>query len=352
MLNGRKLVAFCGKASCFVRGKCFAEDVSLGFGEDLGCSLRETVRAMAPRGWIAATPDQHPLEAFDAFVFQDMPRHVDPVWTFACQHARPRYLVVAENPLIDRLNAEYDRYREFNRVFTFEDEAVRKYHCTKLNYVFDFSRTLADTPSFEDRRLAVMISSRVKKLRPGLVSYERVRTIDYYEKNHPDQFDLFGIGWDVGVRRLMTHPKLYRALQTMRLANLVPSTPCRVWKGTLERKLPTISRYRFSYCYENTTSISGYVTEKLFDVLMAGTVPVYLGHPSARNVFPSGLYIDRADFKDDADLYAYLSSLSDKDWMSYREVAREYLSSRQAHAEFSVAHYVDLLLSALADDIG
>lgn len=190
MLNGRKLVAFCGKASCFVRGKCFAEDVSLGFGEDLGCSLRETVRAMAPRDWIAATPDQYPLEDFDAFVFQDMPKRNDSVLTFARQHARPRYLVVVENPLIDKLNAEYGRYREFTRVFTFEDEAVRKFHPVKVQS----SRWVpSSTARFHPWPLQAAIQQRCL---PGETkhitrTYEKKNCINYGKRSCRD-------GWQLG----------------------------------------------------------------------------------------------------------------------------------------------------------
>jgi alpha(1,3/1,4) fucosyltransferase len=350
MLNGKKLVAFCGKGSFFAQGRCFGE-ASFALGEDLGCAMRETVRALDSRGCVSATPDQYPLECFDVFFFQDMPSRDDPVWTFASQRRRPRYLWVVENPLIDRLNADYGRYSEFTQVFTFEDEAVRKYGCRKLNYVFDFEKTYESPPDFSGRKFAVMISSRVKKLRPGLVSGERVRTIDYYERRHPDQFDLFGIGWEGGIKRLMAHPRCYRLVQAMRLAGLAPSSPCRVWRGMLDKKLPTIAKYRFSYCYENTTTISGYITEKLFDVLMAGTVPIYLGHSGTRKIFPQGLYVDRSDFKDDADLYSFLSSMSENEWTAYRNVARDFLADKQAHASFSVLNYVESVVPALLQNL-
>ena len=44
----------------------------------------------------------------------------------------------------------------------------------------------------------------------------------------------------------------------------------------LDLKRKAISRYLFHFAFENSVE-PGYVTEKVFDALKAGTVPVYLG---------------------------------------------------------------------------
>jgi hypothetical protein len=50
-----------------------------------------------------------------------------------------------------------------------------------------------------------------------------------------------------------------------------------------ESKLETIARYRFDLEFENSIS-RDYVTEKFFDPLIAGCVPVYRGPPTSRNL--------------------------------------------------------------------
>jgi hypothetical protein len=58
-----------------------------------------------------------------------------------------------------------------------------------------------------------------------------------------------------------------------------------------ETKLETIARYHFCLALENSLA-PGYVTEKLFDPLLAGTIPVYRGAADARAFAPEHSYID------------------------------------------------------------
>ena len=51
-------------------------------------------------------------------------------------------------------------------------------------------------------------------------------------------------------------------------------------------KREAISNYMFYLAFENSIE-TGYVTEKLFDGLIAGTVPIYLGSaPDAKKLIP------------------------------------------------------------------
>ncbi|TPJ72751.1 glycosyltransferase family 10 fucosyltransferase [Mesorhizobium sp. B2-7-1] len=77
-----------------------------------------------------------------------------------------------------------------------------------------------------------------------------------------------------------------------------------------QTKLETIGRYPFCLALENSIA-PDYVTEKMFDPLAAGTVPVYLGAPNAAAFVPDGSYIDAASFGTSAELAAYLRYLAE-----------------------------------------
>jgi len=138
--------------------------------------------------------------------------------------------------------------------------------------------------------------------------------------------DLYGYGWDTSLYQILrnmsgsqTFPYIYwkhrKALRA-------------IYKGQVKSKYETLSQYRFAICFENMV-MPGYVTEKIFDCLFVGTIPIYLGAPDVEKYIPKSCFIDMRDFDNYAGLHTYLSNLSDEDISSFRKAAREYLSSEQ-----------------------
>ena len=80
-------------------------------------------------------------------------------------------------------------------------------------------------------------------------------------------------------------------------------------EGTLTRR-DVQSRYRFSLAFENAID-RDYVTEKFFDPLMAGSVPVYLGAPNIEEFAPGDdCFIDVRRFARPELLAAHLRELA------------------------------------------
>lgn len=79
--------------------------------------------------------------------------------------------------------------------------------------------------------------------------------------------------------------------------------------GTLTRR-QVQSRYRFSLAFENAID-RDYVTEKFFDPLMVGSVPVYLGAPNIEEFAPGDdCFIDVRRFARPEHLAAHLRELA------------------------------------------
>jgi hypothetical protein len=74
-------------------------------------------------------------------------------------------------------------------------------------------------------------------------------------------------------------------------------------------RLATLSRYKFTLAFENSIAID-YVTEKFFEPLIAGSVPIYLGAPNISEFAPAErCFINVADFDGPSSLASYLNSL-------------------------------------------
>jgi len=110
-------------------------------------------------------------------------------------------------------------------------------------------------------------------------------------------------GRDAYVRQLMRHVAVdsYGTLLNNRTVQGLDTG-----RGT---KLLTIARYRFTLAFENSIA-PDYVTEKFYDPLVAGSVPIVLGAPNVADFAPApGSYLDVADFDGPAALAARIREL-------------------------------------------
>ena len=79
-------------------------------------------------------------------------------------------------------------------------------------------------------------------------------------------------------------------------------------------KLRVLRNYTYTLAFENSLA-EDYVTEKFFQPLMTGAIPIYLGAPNVEDFAPGdNCYIDAARFPDPRDLAAYIR---DADVMSF-----------------------------------
>lgn len=163
---------------------------------------------------------------------------------------------------------------------------------------------------------------------------ERLSAIRYFGTT--DGFDLYGRGW---------HEPASGADATTRNAI------ARSYRGPIasDGKLKTLTGYKFTLCFENTI-FPGYITEKLFDCLLAGTIPIYLGAPDIDAYVPKDVFIDFRDFKNYSSLDDFLRNMPAEDAHRKIEAARNFLSSKQTQ-RFTEHAQADLLTDLLLDSL-
>jgi hypothetical protein len=90
-------------------------------------------------------------------------------------------------------------------------------------------------------------------------------------------------------------------------------------------KIEAISAFRFNLCFENV-EYPGYVTEKIIDCFVGGTIPVYWGAPDADEIIPRAAYIDGREYSGDwAALRNRLQSMGEGEATGMIEAGRRFL---------------------------
>ena len=266
------------------------------------------------------------------------------------ERTRPRYLIAMENPNINPLNCNPDYCRQFDLVFAWD---------TRLQHLPNVVPTMIPHPlqaqpwpPASQRNIFSCLINANKAFKETLASdlyTERLHTIRWYERHAPQQFALFGMGWDKHPPAFSRTGRLRRSAAKTRDI-LLRRTAFPSFRGAVEDKSAVLCKAVFAYCYENSRNLSNYITEKIFDSLVCGCIPIYWGADNITEHIPSDCFIDRRKFKDTAQVHQYLTSLSDADLSDFRTNIQTFLQSQQAQP-FKTTSFVDLVACRLGNSM-
>jgi len=134
-----------------------------------------------------------------------------------------------------------------------------------------------------------------------------------------DIVDLYGRGWERWWSREALWLPYWRNRRTL----------MSIYKGACASKFEVLQRYKFCLCFENM-AMNGYITEKLFDCLYAGTIPLYLGAPDIECYVPEDVYIDCRKYRSWNEMWAQVRELPQSRVDAMREAGRWFLASERA----------------------
>lgn len=227
-------------------------------------------------------------------------------------------LFLWEPPSVSKNDYQEAKHKIFSKVYTWNDDLVDNQKYFKIHYPVLHEMVVNPIP-FDHRKLAALVSTPRSSTHPDELYTEREKVVEYYENQPGEDFDLYGKGWDSGLK---------------------------VYRGMADNKFEVLQNHKFYYCYENMKGITGYITEKIFDCFEAGCVPIYWGASNIQEYIPANCYIDRRKFRNNEELHAFISMMDESTHATYLENIKNYIASERAH-RFSYDHFVETVMALI-----
>lgn len=262
----------------------------------------------------------------------------------------PKYLIALENPNINKLNVNSEYCLKFNKVFAWD---IRLSSLPNVQLILiPHPMQLANFPGFAERDIFSCLINANKAFKESLPSdlyLERIKTIRWYEKNKPDMFQLYGMGWDKSTPAFSIWGRMKRGVSRAR-TKLLGQKPFPSYRGEVKDKGDVLKRSKFSYCYENSRDLSNYITEKVLDSLVNGCVPVYWGADNVLDYLPEKCFIDRRKFNSTAAVHEFLLAITEQNYAEYQRNIFEFLKS-EAAIKFSSEYFASYIVENILNDL-
>jgi hypothetical protein len=232
-----------------------------------------------------------------------------------------RFFLLTEPPVVEPNHYDPGMKEVFGTLFTMFDDLVDNRAYFKFHHNQGREKIIAPIPDFDQKKLCVMIQTNVSKHSHPQENYsERQKTVLACDDSN--DIDIYGAGWEL-------FPNAHGRLTT--------------------DKLLTLKNYKFAFCYENMRNQVGYITERLFDAMFAGCVPIYWGADNIADYVPEECYIKRSEFATNEDMYRFIKQVDRKTYEEYQACARDYLSSSKYQEHFSPRCFSRDILKVLLD---
>jgi hypothetical protein len=272
--------------------------------------------------------------------------------------AAPGYAYLYENAIVRPRNERPAALAAYRKVFSWNPTLAPRLAAAGLArpavVTLPYPNRLAipnGVPPFAERPhgCVLVATNKCPAADPRDLYARRVEAIRAFESAAPpDYFGLYGRGWEFPPGR---PGKFGRLLTSLRRRLLPPpaTRPFPSWRGPVADKDALLRAAKFAVCYENAADIPGYITEKIFDCLRAGCVPVYWGPREIAATVPPACFVDARAFANAPALVAGVLSLGAAEHARMQAAGAEFLRSPAA-AVFSEEHFTRTLVEEIAAD--
>ena len=260
-------------------------------------------------------------------------------------NSKIKYCIWPEAPEIYPRNNLYQLAKDFDKIFTTFDNDIDNKKFFKIKCPIDFKDFKVNTFENRSKFCCILTSNKNLSKYSNISGYsERVKIIKWFEKNHPKDLSLYGVGWDK-----FFSSNYYLNRYFSKLVKNMFKKKYYVYKGIAESKTEVYQDHKFSICFENVINKPGYFCELIFDSLNNGCLPVYLGCSNVSDYIPDNCFIDRRNFLSNEELFKFLKSISKKEYDQYQENIKYFLKD-QKNKMFSVEFFSNQIIKQIKKD--
>lgn len=257
------------------------------------------------------------------------------------------YLIRNESKIITPIEWDNNYLKNFKKVFTYCDNLADKNKFVTLKLPNNPFKKIRKGLEHKDKFCCAVYSNKSSNLKNELYT-ERNNFIRWYEQNHPDLFDLYGYNWDLG--EIKDYPFLPKFIKKRKIFRKVFNPEYPSYKGLVDNKYELLEQYKFSLAYENVKDVSGYISEKIFDCLNSGTIPIYWGANDILEYIPKNCFIDRRDFSSLESLFDFMKNMPDDEYLEYQNNIEKYLLSEDVK-KLSCEQYAKTIFDTIIKDL-
>src|SRR5579871_4673108 len=181
-------------------------------------------------------------------VTEEVPLY-DLQYAFLAHYPKNKVLLFSfEAPLTQTRSQQKEYHQYYSKIFTWCDDLIDSIKYFKVRYPWtDPLPMITNRLEFEAKKLCVFVARYNYIEAPCSNHPERMHMIEFFEKNYPNYFDLYGPSWQV------FHYSCYKGIIPLGQTN----------KISRMNKINVIKNYKFDMCYENAQGLNGYVTERI-----------------------------------------------------------------------------------------
>lgn len=265
------------------------------------------------------------------------------VWARILKNRKKNILFIGEPPIINPFSFMKIFLFFFPKVFTWNDNLVDNIKYFKYVLPKEIKNIKIKKVPFKDKKLLVLMNSNLAPFLPfQLLSYpvkelytERARAVDFFDRYYPNNFALYGRGWN--------KPQRFSIGQ-----RLLGFKKYATYKGKFPEKdkYKILSGFKFCLCFENS-AVTGYISEKIIECFKVGVVPVYWGAPNISDYINPKCFIDYRKFRTFEELANFLSKMDERTYDGYIKEIEKLLLSRKFLSFWSAETFAETFLQAV-----